>query len=84
MEVEIPPEVLVSDQFGNGVHGEVVDWRVLSGGGRVIGSGSSFSEADGLAPVGGWELGPTPVENILEAEVQGLPPVQFIATAILP
>ncbi len=84
MEVGIPPEVLVADQFGNGVHGEVVDWRVLSGGGRVIGSGSSFSEADGLAPVGGWQLGPTPGVNILEAEVQGLPPVQFTATAILP
>ena len=82
-EVGIPPEVLVSDQFGNGVQGEVVDWRVLSGGGRVIGIGSSFSEPDGLAPVGGWQLGPTPGVNTLEAEVQGLPPVQFSATAIL-
>ena len=79
--VEIPPTVRVVDQFGNGVQGATVQWQVTGGGGQVIGSGSMVSEPDGLAQVQGWQLGPTPGPNILEAAVPGFPPVQFTATA---
>lgn len=80
-EVPIPPEVLVADQFGNGVEGAEVQFQVLSGGGSIIGNSSVFSEADGLAQLGGWQLGFQVGENILEATVQGFPTVQFRATA---
>jgi hypothetical protein len=81
-EVAIPPQVRVSDQFGNGVGGEPVQWQVVGGGGLVIGSGLVFSESDGLAQVQGWQLGSTPGPNLLEATIPGFPAVQFSATAI--
>jgi hypothetical protein len=81
-QVTILPEVMVADQFGNGVQGETVEWQVLSGGGMVIGSGSGTSEPDGLSRVGGWQLGDFPGTNLLEATVAGLTTVQFTATAI--
>jgi hypothetical protein len=81
-EVAIPPGVQVVDQFGNGVGGEPVQWQVVGGGGQVIGSGSMFSESDGMAQVQGWRLGSTPGPNMIEAPVPGFPAVQFSATAI--
>ena len=81
-QVSLLPEVMVADQFGNGVQGETVAWQVLSGGGMVIGSGSGTSEPDGLSRVGGWQLGGVPGTNLLEATVAGLTTVQFTATAI--
>lgn len=81
-EVAIPPAVRVVDQFGNGVGGEPVQWQVVSGGGLVLGSGSTDSRANGLAQVLGWQLGPTLGQNILEAAAPGFPVVQFRATAV--
>ncbi len=81
-EVVIPPAVRVSDQFGNGVQGETVQWQVMSGGGQLIGSGSMVSEPDGVAQVQGWQMGPTPGLNTLQADVPGLSTiVLFDATA---
>lgn len=80
--VAIPPAVRVVDQFGNGVGGLPVQWQVVSGGGLVLGSGSTDSRANGLAEVLGWQLGPTPGQNILEAAAPGFPVVQFTATAV--
>ena len=80
--VAIPPAVRVADQFGNGVQGVTVQWQVISGGGLVIGSGSTLSEPDGLAQVQGWQLGPTPGPNTLEADVPALfTTILFSATA---
>ena len=81
-EVAILPEVRVVDQFGNGVGGQPVQWQVVSGGGLVLGSGSTVSKSDGVAQVPGWQLGPTPGQNILEAAAPGFPPIQFTATAV--
>jgi hypothetical protein len=81
-EVAAPPEVRVADQFGNGVEGEPVRWQVVRGGGLVIGSSSMLSSKFGLAQIRGWQLGPTPEQNILEAAVPGFPTVRFTATAI--
>ena len=53
------------------------------GPGTVIGSGSMDSGPDGLAQVQGWQLGPTPGPNTLEADVPGLSTIiLFDATAI--
>ncbi|TDJ52898.1 MAG: hypothetical protein E2O47_08715 [Gemmatimonadetes bacterium] len=71
----------MADQFGNGVQGEPVQWQVLSGGGQVIGSGSMISGKFGLAQIQGWQLGPTPGQNTLEAAVSSFPVVHFTATA---
>ncbi len=81
-EVAIPPAVRVVDQFGNGVGGLPVGWEVVSGGGLVIGSGSTDSRSNGLAEILGWQLGPAPVQNILEADALGFPVIQFTATAV--
>jgi len=81
-EVAIPPEVRVADQFGNGVQGVTVQWQVVSGGGLVIGRGLMGSGRDGLAQVQGWQLGPTPGPNTLEADVPALfTTMLFSATA---
>lgn len=81
-EVAIPPAVRVVDQFGNGVGGHPVQWQVVSGGGLVLGSGSTDSRSNGLAEILGWQLGPAPVQNILEADALGFPVIQFTATAV--
>ena len=78
-EVAIPPKVRVADQFGNAVLGETVQWQVVGGGGLVIGSSSGPSDKFGVARVQGWQLGPTPGQNILEAAIPGFPTVQFSA-----
>jgi len=79
--VPIPPEVRVADQFGNWVQGETVRWTVMGGRGRVIGSDSIASDKFGLAKVEGWQLGPIPGPNILEAALPGGSVAQFLATA---
>jgi len=48
----------------------------------VLGSGSTDSRANGLAEILGWQLGPAPVQNILEADALGFPVIQFTATAV--
>ena len=80
-EVPTRPEVKVVDQFGNGVDGETVNFRPAGGGGAIIGSNDVISENGGFARVGGWQLGNVPMENLLDASVQGFAIVQFRATA---
>ncbi len=78
-EVTIPPEVKAIDAFGNGVQGVTVDWQVTGGNGRILGSPPFLSEPDGLSSVG-WELGPFPGQNSLQATALGLGTVNFMAT----
>jgi len=81
-EVAVRPQVVVTDQYGNGVDGQTVNFRPVRGGGTVIGNNDVISENGGFAAVGGWQLGATPVVNLLDATVLGFPTVQFRATAI--
>lgn len=63
------PAVRVEDTFGNGVPGVVVTFAVTAGGGSVTG-GSTTTNANGVATVGSWTLGPVAGTNTLTANAQ--------------
>ena len=77
--VDVPPAVIVKDQYGNPVSGAIVNFAAVTGGGSVAGP-SALSTANGTATVGGWRLGITPGANTLSASAVGLTPVTFTAT----
>ena len=77
--VPVRPAVAVQDEFGNGVPGVGVIFTVLTGGGSVVG-GNQLTNADGMARVGNWILGPSAGPNTLQAQVVGFLPVVFTAT----
>ncbi|HEU4641454.1 MAG TPA: filamin/ABP280 repeat domain-containing protein [Gemmatimonadaceae bacterium] len=80
--VAIAPSVRVTDAFGNNVPGVTVTFAVQSGGGSVTGA-TPTTDANGVATVGSWTLGPTAGTNTLSATAAGLSgsPVTFTATA---
>jgi hypothetical protein len=74
------PAVRVTTDGGDPVSGVQVTFRVTSGGGSVAGTVQT-TDANGVARVGDWILGPAPGTNTLEAssdEVGGSP-VTFTA-----
>jgi alpha-tubulin suppressor-like RCC1 family protein len=75
------PAVLVLDPLGRRLSGVTVAFSVTAGGGSVT-DGIQDTDADGVAVVGSWILGPLPGLNRLRARVVGLPSVAFTATAI--
>ncbi len=77
--VQVPPTIVVRDASGSGVPGAVVTFAVASGGGGVVGA-RQIADADGIATVGGWFLGPFPGTNTLTASSDGLDDVTFTAT----
>jgi adhesin/invasin len=81
--VPIPPSVRVRDASGTPLPGIPVAFTVTKGGGTVV--GEPVTDANGVATVSAWRLGPTVGENQLSAEVSGLSldgsPVLFSATA---
>lgn len=78
-----PPAVVVSDSFGNRVAGAVVEFSVVQGGGSVAG-GSATSDANGIARVEAWTLGPDEGLNELRASLAGAGAVTFTAEALPP
>jgi hypothetical protein len=82
--VPVAPSVRVVDEFGNPVENVAVSFSPLAGGGRVTGLVRS-TNAQGVAAVGSWELGPTAGAQSLIARVEepGVAnnPVSFTATA---
>ena len=83
--VAVAPAVRVNDANGNAVAGAGVVFSVLTGGGRVT-NGVRFTNASGVATVGGWTLGSTAGAQTLSATVsEGAVtnnPVVFTATAV--
>lgn len=77
--VNDPPSVIVRDPAGIPVPGVSVTFTVISGGGTVTGSPVT-TNANGVATVGSWKLGPTAGANSLRASATGLPVVNFTAT----
>jgi hypothetical protein len=63
------PAVRVEDQFGNGVSGVPVTFAVTAGGGSVTGA-TTTTNANGVATVGSWTLGPSAGTNTLTATAQ--------------
>jgi adhesin/invasin len=66
----IPATVLVRDRYGNPVSGVQVTFAVALGGGSVSGAVQT-TNANGLASVGSWTLGPNPGPNTLTATAVG-------------
>jgi len=85
--VAVPPAVQVRDLDGAVVPAVTVTFAVTGGGGSVSG-GVSHSDANGVATVGSWTLGPGAGENTLTGTVAGSGitgnPVTFTATAVQP
>jgi adhesin/invasin len=78
--VTVPPQVFVSDSFGNAKAGVQVVFGVVFGGGSSTGD-SALSDVNGHAAVGSWTLGPFPDTNNLQAFVPGAPSLVAIFRA---
>jgi glucose/arabinose dehydrogenase len=78
--VATAPAIRVLDRAGRGVPNMAVTFVVVSGGGSVT-APDQLTDANGLATVGAWTLGPTAGANVLSARTAGLPEVTFNATA---
>ncbi len=79
--VALPPTVRVLDVYQNPVGGRQVVFTVSVGGGSVLPSGPVSTNANGIASVSRWTLGPSPGTNSLVATSGQLVPITFIATA---
>ena len=66
--VATPPSVVIRNAGGQVLAGVQVTFSVESGGGSTTGSATT-TDANGVARVGGWTLGPTAGENLLKAAV---------------
>ena len=64
--VVINPAVRITDEHGAPVAGVTVTFSVVSGGGSIT-SASQVTDANGIATVGSWTLGPAPGVNELQA-----------------
>jgi hypothetical protein len=80
--VAVAPSVVVRDRFGNPVAGALVTFAVTAGGGSVIGA-TQATDVNGVAGVGSWVLGAAAGPNTLTAQVAGITPVAFNATAMI-
>ena len=82
--VAAAPAVIVRDRFNNPVSNTSVVFSVASGGGTISGAGA-VTNANGIATVGEWRLGPTVGANRLQALVLSNSvtgnPITFNATA---
>ncbi len=88
MPVAIPPAVLVTDKFGNGLLGISVTFTVKGGGGYLTGpnvtTATTTTGANGIASVA-WTLGPRAGANTLSAaSSQCCTPVTLTANGVGP
>jgi adhesin/invasin len=74
------PVVKVTDQFGNGVAGVIVDFAAAGGG--TLGATKDTSDALGLATTGSWTLGSVVGTNTVTTTAGTLPAVTFSATGV--
>ncbi len=79
--VAAPPSVVVRDSGGAPLANILVTFSVAGGGGSLTGA-SQTTNVSGIATVGGWRLGTGVGVNSLTANVAGLPPATFNATAV--
>ncbi len=81
--VSVLPAVIITDTAGVPVPGVSVTFAVVTGGGSITGA-SATTNADGIATVGSWVLGPSAGANSLTASSGTLAgsPFTFNATAI--
>ena len=79
--VLVAPAVRVATDSDDPSPDREVTFTAVSGGGRVEGP-VVRTNAQGVAAVGAWVLGPNPGPQVLEASVEGLPSVTFDANAV--
>ena len=81
--VSVLPAVIITDPAGIPVPGVSVTFAVVTGGGTITGA-SATTNADGIATLGSWVLGPAAGANSLTASSGTLTgsPFTFNATAI--
>ena len=72
------PSVIVRDAVGNPASGVTVNFSLTSGGGQITG-GTQTTNAQGIATLGSWRVGPNPGPNTVTATSSGLAPVTFTA-----
>lgn len=82
-----PPSIIIKDSHNNAIQGAAVTFTVASGGGSIV-SGSTTTNASGIATLGSWTLGIVAGTNTLTvtAAAGGLPvngsPLTISATGI--
>jgi hypothetical protein len=81
----VTARVVVKDLYGNPKSGVAVTFAVTSGGGSITGA-AQVTNANGVAAVGSWTLGPVAGTNTLTATSAGLSgsPVTFTANTYIP
>jgi len=79
----VVPAVRVTNSQGTVLPGIPVVFTVIAGAGSLSGAFQS-TDANGVATLGSWTMGPTPGGNTVSAAVAGLPAVVFTAVASLP
>src|SRR5687767_3200289 len=70
-----PLAVLVVNQFGQPLQNATVTWTIASGGGTLSAT-STLTDASGIASVA-YTTGATAGTAVIEARVQGVPPLTF-------
>ncbi|UCG87392.1 MAG: Ig-like domain-containing protein [Gemmatimonadota bacterium] len=80
--VLVPPTVLVTDEYGNGIEGVEVSFTVTGGGGTVSPTSPVATDTAGLARVDSWILGPISGANELTATTASLAGSPVVFTAI--
>jgi hypothetical protein len=73
-----PLAVLVVTQFGQPIQNVTVTWTIASGGG-TLSETSTLTNASGIASVT-YTTGATAGSAVIEARVQGVPPLTFSVT----
>ena len=79
-QVSATPTVKITDAKGRAIKNVLVRWQVRAGGGRVVNDTVRTLE-NGEGTSGGWTLGTVAGSQILQANVEGLAAVTFIADA---
>jgi len=80
--VSVPPQVRVTDAFGNGVSGVSVTYAVTTGGGTVVPATAIPTSSTGFATLTSWTLGAVAGANSLTASAPSLTSVVFTATGV--
>jgi hypothetical protein len=78
-----PFRIRVLDSQGTQIVAKPVVWTIDAGNGEVFGP-TTVTDAEGYAELLAWRLGPGTGLQVLQAIVEGLPPAEFVVTAVIP
>jgi hypothetical protein len=78
-----PFRIRLLDSQGTQIVAKPVVWAIGAGNGEVYGP-TTVTDAEGYAELLAWRLGPGTGQQVLQAIVDGLPPAEFVVTAVTP